>query len=88
MPIFEYDCLECGKQFEYLQRTGVQATCFECGSDHLRRLVSLCGVSSEASREANLSAAHGRAAAKRNDKQRSEHAEHHGHFGDPVRETT
>jgi hypothetical protein len=44
--------------------------------------VSLCAVSSESSRSANLKAAHQRAASKRQDKQRSEHASHHDHFGD------
>ena len=82
MPIFEYDCLECGRQFERLQRTDAQVACPFCGRDNLRKLISLCGVSSEASRATNLSAAHQRAAARRQDKQRSEHAQHHDHFGD------
>jgi putative FmdB family regulatory protein len=88
MPIFEYDCLECGGQFEHLQRTAdAQVTCPFCGRSNLRRLISLCGVSSEARSAANLSAAHRRAAAKRDEKQRSEHAHHHEHFGDAARPT-
>ncbi len=83
MPIFEYDCLECGQQFEHLQRTAdAQVSCPFCGRSNLQRLVSLCGVSSEAGRAANLSAAHQRAADKRFERQRSEHAQHHEHFGD------
>jgi len=83
MPIFEYECLECEQQFEHLERTGSSpAMCPSCGANRVQRLVSLCAVSSEASREANLSAAHNRAAAKRQDKQRSEHTQHHDHFGD------
>ena len=83
MPIFEYACLECEQLFEHLERAGSRvAACPSCGADHVQRLVSLCAVSSESSREANLSAAHQRAAAKRQDKQRSEHTQHHDHFGD------
>ena len=83
MPIFEYECLECEHLFEHLQRaTSPPAACPSCGADHVQRLVSMCAVSSDSSRAANLSAAHHRAAGKRQDKQRSEHAQHHDHFGD------
>jgi putative FmdB family regulatory protein len=83
MPIFEYDCLDCGRQFEILLRTAeAEVCCPFCGKQHLERLVSLCGVSSEASRAANLAAAHQRAAARRSEKQRGDHAEHHDHFSD------
>jgi putative FmdB family regulatory protein len=87
MPIFEYECLECEQQFELLERTGSSpAVCPSCGADHVQRRVSLCAVSSEFSRAANLSAAHRRAATRRQDKQRSEHSQHHDHFGDAVHE--
>lgn len=83
MPIFEYECSECDQSFEYFHRsTDSQAACPSCGTHGVRRTVSLCAVSSEASRAANLQAGHQRAATKRQDKQRSEHASHHGHFGD------
>lgn len=83
VPIFEYECADCECIFEALQRTAEsQAACPSCGTANTRRQVSLCAVSSEASRAANLSAAHQRAAVRRQDKQRSEHASHHGHFGD------
>ena len=83
MPIFEYECLECEQQFEHLERAGSpQAACPSCGAEQVQRLVSLCAVSSESSRAANLSAAHHRAATRREEKQRSEHAQHHDHFGD------
>ena len=83
MPIFEYECVGCKQEFEYLVRSGApSAICPSCGSEHVQRRVSLCAVSSDGSRAANLSAAHHRAATRRQDKQRSEHAEHHSHFGD------
>jgi len=83
MPIFEYECLACEQQFEHLERANSpQAACPSCGTERVQRLVSLCAVSSESSRASNLSAAHQRAASKRQDKQRSEHMQHHDHFGD------
>jgi putative FmdB family regulatory protein len=83
MPIYEYECLECRQQFEHLLRSAdSRVTCPHCGRENLQRLVSLSGFSSESSRAANLSAAHKRAAEKRQEKQRSDHAEHHDHFGD------
>ena len=83
MPIFEYRCLECGREFEYFHRGAAsEAHCPGCGQARLERLVSICGVSSEASKAANLSAAHKRAAGRRQEKQQAEHAQHHEHFGD------
>ncbi len=83
MPIFEYECLECEEHFEHLQRaTGPDASCPACGTGRVERAISLCAVSSDSRRAANLSAAHHRAAGKRQDKHRSEHAQNHEHFGD------
>jgi putative FmdB family regulatory protein len=83
MPIFEYECLKCEQQFEHLERaSSPKAACPSCGADQVQRLVSLCAVSSESSRAANLTAAHHRAATRRQEKQRSEHTQHHDHFGD------
>jgi len=86
MPIFEYECLECHEVFERLERSAdPQASCPVCGTESVQRRVSLCAVSSEGIREANLSAAHRSAAAKREDKHRSEHALQHDHFGDTAK---
>ena len=51
-------------------------------AEQVERLVSICAVSSESRSAANLSAAHHRAANRRQEKQRSEHTQHHDHFGD------
>ena len=83
MPIFEYECLACEQPFEHLERAnGPRVACPSCGAERVQRLVSLCAVSSDSRRAANLSAAHQRAAGKRQEKQRSEHTQHHDHFGD------
>jgi putative FmdB family regulatory protein len=45
MPIFDYKCRGCGHQFEALVRTGDTATCPECKSQDLERLLSTFGMS-------------------------------------------
>lgn len=41
MPIFEYQCRNCGKSCELLIRSGAQPVCPGCGSIALEKLVSL-----------------------------------------------
>ena len=44
MPIYEYQCAECGKTVELLQSMGTQhagAVCPVCGSDKLQRCLSV-----------------------------------------------
>ena len=46
MPIYEYDCLDCGERYEKLIRTmkaKVTVTCPICGSQHARKAISLFG---------------------------------------------
>ena len=45
MPIYEYRCLECGFQDEYLQKvTEPQLTvCPTCGKESFRKLISAAG---------------------------------------------
>jgi len=41
MPIYEFECGECGARFEELVAAGVEeAPCVECGSTRSRRLMS------------------------------------------------
>jgi len=51
MPIYEYMCMKCGKGFSVLQRVGSSekdTTCPECGSNELKKKVSLfCSTSPE-----------------------------------------
>ncbi|HDZ19843.1 MAG TPA: zinc ribbon domain-containing protein [Phycisphaerae bacterium] len=41
MPVYEFHCESCGKQFELLVRSSRErASCEHCGSRKLRRLLS------------------------------------------------
>ena len=83
MPVFEYKCRQCGHQFEYLVRHSSPAPqCPACQNQDLEQLISLCAMSSEATRQANLSAARKKAGAVRKEKQIEEHKAMHDHFDD------
>lgn len=83
MPVFEYKCRHCGHQFEYLVlHSSPAAECPACQKRDLEQQISLCAVSSESTRQANLSAAHAKAAAVRSEKQRQQHSHLHEHFED------
>jgi putative FmdB family regulatory protein len=83
MPIYEFACRQCGHNFERLVlRTSPAAACPACGHGEPEQLISLCAVSSDSSKEANLSAAHRKAAAVRQDKHRASHQHLHEHFED------
>ncbi|HEX2266317.1 MAG TPA: FmdB family zinc ribbon protein [Solirubrobacterales bacterium] len=40
MPIYEFECEECGARFEELVAAGGAAACQACGSERTRRLFS------------------------------------------------
>ncbi|HLK50993.1 MAG TPA: zinc ribbon domain-containing protein [Bryobacteraceae bacterium] len=81
MPIYEYECRQCGHRFEYLVLSSTRAAeCPACKHKDLTQLISLCSMSSESSREANLSAAHKKVAGAQQEKQREDHKHLHDHF--------
>jgi len=81
MPVYEYECRQCGHRFEYLVlRTSPEAACPACQKKDLKQLISLSAVSSETSRQANLSGAHQKAVAVRKDKKHEDHKHLHDHF--------
>jgi putative FmdB family regulatory protein len=44
MPLYEFQCAECDREFEELVRASTaiaEVRCPECGGDHVRRKVSL-----------------------------------------------
>lgn len=83
MPIYEYECRQCGHRFEYLVlASSPPAECPSCRKQDLEQLISLSGMSSESSREANYSAAHNKAASSRKEKHQEDHKHLHDHFQD------
>ncbi len=50
MPIYEYKCNECGKNFEYLVMGNKEPeNCPSCNSEKVKKLVSSCGFFSKGS---------------------------------------
>jgi putative FmdB family regulatory protein len=47
MPLFEYRCLACDRQFELLIRGSAEPACPACGATRLERLLSMFAVSSD-----------------------------------------
>ena len=45
MPIYEYQCEDCGHKFEVMQRMSDDrlTTCPSCGNDSLKKLISAVG---------------------------------------------
>ncbi len=46
MPLFEYECQQCGREFETLVTGSRQPVCPSCQSDDLEKLISVFGVGS------------------------------------------
>ena len=47
MPIYEFACDKCEEQFETLVfRSDDAVTCPKCGSENVRRVMSVCGFKS------------------------------------------
>jgi putative FmdB family regulatory protein len=57
VPIYEYRCRGCSKEFELLVLTSTVIVCPSCQSQELDQLLSGFAVSSEGSRRANVQAA-------------------------------
>jgi len=48
MPIYEFQCKQCDARFETLMRSSDVATCPECSSEDLKKLISAHAVGSGA----------------------------------------
>jgi len=64
MPLFEYSCSACGKEFELLVRHDTIAVCPACQSAEIEKLLSLPAVKSSGTRELAMRAARKRDAAQ------------------------
>ncbi|NLC12867.1 MAG: zinc ribbon domain-containing protein [Chloroflexi bacterium] len=52
MPIYEYQCQDCGKKFELLRsfsQADAQTKCQSCGTDQVKRLLSVVNAFSDGS---------------------------------------
>ena len=79
MPLYEFECLDCGRQFEALVRDSTPPACPGCEGTHLERLLSLFSVSSESTRQSNLKTARQANSKVARDKAIAEHEEIHHH---------
>jgi len=67
VPIFEYHCQGCGRDFELLVLKGTTLACPDCNGEQLERLISLPAVRSDSTHAQAL-----KAAKKRDSKQAGE----------------
>ena len=49
MPLYEYECRDCGQRFEALVQGSKRTICPECGSADLEKLLSSFGVGGSSS---------------------------------------
>jgi putative FmdB family regulatory protein len=68
MPIYEYECRGCGREFEQLVRTGDVPACPSCHGQDLQRLLSHSSVSTEGTRQNSFNKARSRAKLVQRDK--------------------
>ncbi len=62
MPLYEYQCRDCGHRFEVLQRMGAGAEgldCPSCGDERLEKLLSTFSAASSGGAAAAATAATG-----------------------------
>jgi putative FmdB family regulatory protein len=81
MPIYEYECRACGRQFELLVLAGTTPACPDCHGVELDRLLSGFAVSSEAVQQTNIKTARRQFQESRNERDKrvaeAEHAREH-----------
>jgi putative FmdB family regulatory protein len=80
MPIYEYRCRGCNREFEELVLPKSTPHCPSCESEDLERLLSLFGVSSEGIRRSRLSAERKKQSKVRKDKEIADHEHMHEHM--------
>jgi len=73
VPLYEYECLDCGENFEALVRNSNIPPCPGCQSRNLKQLISMFSVDSEGVRQSNLKAARQKNAKMAKDKAIADH---------------
>jgi putative FmdB family regulatory protein len=56
MPIYEYACQDCGKEFELLVRSDTVPACPQCHTTHLEKKLSVFATSATESQAAQVGA--------------------------------
>jgi putative FmdB family regulatory protein len=80
MPIYEYQCKGCGHQFEFLVLPSSPAPeCPACQHQDLQKMISLCAVSSESTRQSHLTSERKKYSKINKGKQYEEHKALHEH---------
>ena len=79
MPLYEFECLDCGQSFETLVRNPNSPICPGCQGHNLKRLLSMFSVSSETTRQVNLKTARRQNSKVQRDKAMAEHEALHDH---------
>jgi putative FmdB family regulatory protein len=83
MPIYDYECSDCGENFEALVlRGGAPPACPSCQSLNLKQQISLFAVDSASTRQSHLSAARRKSAKVARDKSIAEHEQAMRHHDD------
>ncbi len=72
MPIYEYACRACGREFEILIRAGDVVSCPGCAGQDLERLLSLPAIKSDTTRDLALRAAKKRDARRADERVRAQ----------------
>ena len=79
MPLYDYECLDCGERFEALVRNANVPACPSCQGRNLKQLISLFAVDSEGVRQSNLKGARQKNAKVQRDKAIADHEASHDH---------
>lgn len=79
MPIYEYRCKECEREFEALVLKNVEPACPSCGSRDLERLFSLPAVQSSSTRALSMKAARKREKARGTERMIAQHEYEQAH---------
>ena len=57
MPLYDFECADCGHRFEALVRNSSAPTCPACQGSRLNQQISMFSVDSASSRQSNLAGA-------------------------------